>query len=295
MTPLTPLSGFMSSDLRGIDVHVHARTKPVPGRPPAGATTAGSFDDFIEKYRRLRLCAVIFDVDNESVSGIPMRNDAVAEVVAKAPDILMGFCSVDPWKGRASVNEIRRCARDLGMRGVKFQPITQAFFPNDQRFYPLYETCAELGLITTFHTGTTAIGQGLPGGGGYKLKYGEPIPCLDDVAADFPSLKIIAAHPSWPWQEEALAVARHKANVYIDLSGWAPKYFSASLIQHVNTLLQDKCLFGSDYPMLDVERWLTEFDGLAIRDEVRPKIMVDNARKLFDLTATTDKASRTSS
>lgn len=274
------LRGFASAETRGIDVHVHARTKPVPGRAQTGPA---SFDEFVALYRRLRLCAVVFDVDNRSVSGIPLSNDAVAEVVAKAPDILMGFCSVDPWGGKASVQEVERAASELGMRGVKFQPITQAFFPNKRRFYPLYEACAGLGLVVTFHTGTTAIGQGAPGGGGYKLKYGQPIPYLDDVAADFPTLKIIAAHPSWPWQEEALAIARHKDNVYIDLSGWAPRYFSPSLVQYANTLLQERCLFGSDYPILDVERWLKEFEEIPIRDEVRPKIMLENARRLFGI------------
>ncbi|NNN18765.1 MAG: amidohydrolase, partial [Acidimicrobiaceae bacterium] len=267
MTPNEPASLFLSDQIRGIDMHVHARTKPVPG---IRSSSSPSFDEFIESYRRLRLCAVIFDVDNQSVSGIPMHNDAVAEVVAKAPDMLIGFCSVDPWGGKASAKEIVRCADDLGMRGVKFQPITQAFFPNDQRFYPLYEIADSLGMVVTFHTGTTAIGQGTPGGTGYKLKYGQPIPYLDDVAADFPKLKIIAAHPSWPWQEEALAIARHKENVYIDLSGWAPKYFPESLVQYDNTLLSDKCLFGLDYPLIDVERWLKEFEVPDIRDELRP-------------------------
>lgn len=278
----TPVAGslFASGETRGIDMHVHARTKPVPGR---SGGSGPSFADLVATYRRLGLCAIVFDVDNRSVSGVPMHNDAVAEVVAMAPEMLMGFCSVDPWGGRASVKEIRRCASELGMRGVKFQPITQAFFPNEQRFYPLYEAAAELGLIVTFHTGTTAIGQGGPGGGGYKLKYGQPIPYLDDVAADFPDLKIIAAHPSWPWQEESLAMARHKANVYIDLSGWAPRYFPPSLVQHANTLLRDKCLFGSDYPMIDVERWLAEFDDLDIRPDVRPRIMLDNARRLLGI------------
>lgn len=267
-------AAFTSPETRGIDIHVHARTKKGSIPPPR------SFEEFIEMYRTLGLCAVVFDVDNESVSGEPFSNDAVAAEVAKAPDMLIGFCSVDPWKGKAAVQEIERCVSELGMRGVKFQPITQAFFPHDQRFYPLYERCEELGLVVIMHTGTTAIGQGRPGGLGYKLKYGRPM-YLDDVAADFPGLKIVAAHPSWPWQEEALAIARHKRNVHIDLSGWAPKYFPESLVQQANTLLKSKVLFGTDYPMIDTERWLMEFEELPIRDEVRPMIMLENARQLL--------------
>ena len=108
---------------------------------------------------------------------------------------------------------------------------------------------AEAGLIALFHTGTTGIGAGMPGGGGVRLKYSNPM-CVDDVAADFPELDIILAHPSFPWQEEALAVAVHKPNVYIDLSGWSPKYFPEILVRYTNTLLRDKMLFGSDYPLI---------------------------------------------
>ena len=88
---------------------------------------------------------------------------------------------------------------------------------------------------------------------GIKLKYSQPI-YLDEVAADFPELKIISAHPTWPWTAESLAIARHKANYFIDLSGWAPKYFPAELLHNINTLLQDKAMFGSDWPAIGVER-----------------------------------------
>ena len=117
---------------------------------------------------------------------------------------------------------------------------------------------------------------------GAKLKYTQPLH-LDDVAADFPELKVISAHPSWPWQAESLAIARHKSNFYIDLSGWAPKYFPAELVQHVNPLLQDKTLFGSDWQVISVERWMEEFDQLGIKPEIRQKVLLDNAVKFFGL------------
>jgi predicted TIM-barrel fold metal-dependent hydrolase len=134
-----------------------------------------------------------------------------------------------------------------------------------------------------FHGGMAAAGAGTPGGMGIKLKYSQPIH-LDEVAADFPELKIISAHPTWPWTAESLAIARHKSNYYIDLSGWAPKYFPAELVHNVNTLLQDKALFGSDWPAIGVERWLEEFQQVNIKPEVRKKIMLDNAVKFFGLT-----------
>jgi predicted TIM-barrel fold metal-dependent hydrolase len=207
----------------------------------------------------------------------------VASIVQQYADRFIGFASVDPWKGVVAIKELERSVKELGLRGLKLHPTTQAFFPNDTRFYPLWEKCAELGIPVLFHTGQTGVGAGTPGGGGYKLKYAQPIPYIDDVAADFPDLTIIMAHPAVPWQEEQLSVAVHKANVYIDLSGWSPKYFPPVLLQYATSLLQDKVLFGSDYPALQPDRWLRDFEALEIKEEVRQKILLENARKLLKL------------
>ena len=139
-----------------------------------------------------------------------------------------------------------------------------------------------LELPVIFHTGHSGIGTGMPGGGGVRLKYGHPMD-IDDVAVDFPDMPIIMAHPSFPWQDEAISVCLHKPQVYIDLSGWSPKYFSPILIQYANTLLKKKMLFGSDYPLITPDRWMTDFAAIAIRDEVRPLILKDNAARLFSL------------
>ena len=133
-----------------------------------------------------------------------------------------------------------------------------------------------------FRTGHSGIGAGLPGGGGIRLKYGNPIH-IDDVAVHFPDLPIILAHPSFPWQDEAISVCLHKPTVYIDLSGWSPKYFSPTLVQYANTLLKTKVLFGSDYPLITPDRWLADFEKIAIRDEVRPLILKQNAMRLLQL------------
>ena len=154
----------------------------------------------------------------------------------------------------------------------------QGFYPNDRMAYPLYEAINDGGAIALFHTGQTGVGSGMPGGMGMRLKYSNPM-YMDDVAADFPDLKIILAHPSFPWQEEALSVATHKPNVYIDLSGWSPKYFPPILVRYINSILQDKMLFGSDWPVITPDRWLADFAKLDIRDEIRPKVLKANARK----------------
>ena len=122
------------------------------------------------------------------------------------------------------------CATGL-VRGLKLHPPLQQFFANDRAAYPLYEVFAEAKLPVLFHTGHSGIGTGQPGGGGIRLKYGHPMP-IDDVAVDFPDLPIVMAHPSFPWQDEAISICLHKPSVYIDLSGWSPKYFPPTLVQY---------------------------------------------------------------
>ncbi|MCS7174080.1 MAG: amidohydrolase family protein [Armatimonadetes bacterium] len=273
--------------VRGIDVHVHIATgdKIRLGRRPMFPTGVDprwdNPDAMAELYASLDLMAVIFDVDNETQSGLRISNEEVAGWVRKYPEVFIGFGSVDPWKGRRAVEEVQRCA-DLGLRGMKFQQITQAFRPDDPRFFPIYEACVDRGLAVLFHTGTTAIGVGRPGGMGLRLDYGRPI-YIDEVAARYPELRIILAHPAWPWHEEQLAIVRHKGNVYMDLSGWAPKYFPPSVVHYANTLIQDKVFFGSDYPMITPQRWLEEFADLPLKEEVRRKILLLNAARFFGL------------
>ena len=211
--------------LRAIDIHTHTPARGGRKADPRAdqkeayfrsATLGMTVDDMAEMYRRLDMMAVTFGVDKTTVSDDPFDgNDYVAEVMNTYPDVFIGWASVDPWKGKAGVRELERCVTELGLGGLKLHPITQAFFPNNRRFYPLYEKAQQLQIPVIFHTGHTGIGAGTPGGTGLKLKYSRPIPYIDDVAADFPDLTIIGAHPSWPWQEEMLSVALHKANVYI--------------------------------------------------------------------------------
>ncbi|MGH7934086.1 MAG: amidohydrolase family protein [Candidatus Binataceae bacterium] len=271
-------------------MHTHA---PLLRRASAGqrqmeryfASTfqAGTLEEMADLYRRMDLLAITFGVDTETVAGNQYDgNDYIAEIQQKYPDIFIGFASVDPHKGRIAIRELERSVKELGLHGLKLHPIAQAFFPDDHAYYPLWDKARELGIPVIFHTGHTGVGSGAPGGAGLKLKYSRPIH-LDDVAADFPGLTIIGAHPSWPWQEEMLSVCLHKANVFIDLSGWSPKYFAPSLIQYANTLLQDKVMFGSDYPVISPERWIKDFEGQTFRDQVRMKILLDNAVRVLRL------------
>jgi uncharacterized protein len=240
--------------------------------------------DIAAYYRERNMAAVVFGVDSVGVGHENgATNEEIAELAAEHCDVLIPFASVDPARGAEGVAMARRLILEHGVKGFKFHPNIQGFYPNDRAAYPLYEVIAEHGRIALFHSGHTGIGANARGGGGIRLKYSNPM-YVDDVAVDFPDMPIILAHPSFPWQDEALSVALHKPTVHIDLSGWSPKYFPPQLVQYANTLLRHKMLFGSDYPVITPDRWLRDFAKLDIKPDVRPLILKENAAKLFGLT-----------
>jgi predicted TIM-barrel fold metal-dependent hydrolase len=285
------------SELKAIDIHTHAEE-------PCGTHADDGYDDFqagmhayfkspfqhpptipetAAYFRERKIGAVIFPVDAERETGFRRyNNEEMAELAAQHSDILIPFASIDPAKGKMGAREARRLVREFGIRGFKFHPTMQGFYPNDRSAYVLYEAIAECGVPALFHTGQTGVGAGMRGGMGMKLKYSNPI-YIDDVAADFPDMPIILAHPSFPWQEEALSVATHKPNVYIDLSGWSPRYFPKILVQYANSILRHKVLFGSDWPAIMPDRWLADFEKIDIKPEIRPLILKENAAKLLSL------------
>jgi predicted TIM-barrel fold metal-dependent hydrolase len=283
------------ADLVAIDVHAHAEVS-ADGHTSLSAELEAAKGEYFKAqgppptipemaayYRERRIAAVVFTVDAQAATGhAPISNEEVAASCAQHADILIPFASVDPWRGRAAARAARRLVEEHGVRGFKFHPSLQGFAPNDRMAYPIYEVVEQLGVPALFHTGQTGIGAGARAGGGIRLKYSNPM-FLDDVAVDFPDLPIILAHPSFPWQDEALAVATHKPNVYIDLSGWSPKYFPPQLVRYANTLLKDKVLFGSDFPVITPDRWLADFEKLDIKPGVRPLILKENAARLLKL------------
>jgi hypothetical protein len=290
------LGGLDLATLTAIDVHVHVESdghghcalddelldasaayfRSSENRTPTVA-------DIAAHYRARSSAAVVFTVDAEGATGHPaLSSEQIADEAAAHVDVLIPFGSVDPTRGAEAVRRARRLVIEHGVRGFKFHPSLQGFAPNDPAHYPLYEALQELGVPALFHTGQTGIGAGLPGGRGIKLRYSAPM-LLDDVAADFPNLTIVMAHPSVPWQDEAISIATHKANVYIDLSGWSPRYFPPQLVRAAGGLLKHKVLFGSDFPLITPDRWLRDFDGLDLKPEVRPLILKDNAARALGL------------
>ena len=278
---------------RAIDFHVHlpiaefmevaiGKYREAAERYFRAEVKLRDIEEIAAYYAEQDIVGVLLAWDAETATGQkPLRNDTVAEIVRRYPGQFVGFASVDPHKGDRAITEIERAIRELGLSGAKFHPGVQAFYPNDRRFAPLFEKITELGIPALFHTGTNGLGAGMPGGGGIKLDYTRPI-YLDSLAADFPALTIVGAHPSWPWEQEMIAILQHKPNVYNDLSGWSPKYIPPALLKEAAGRLNHKFLFGSDYPFIPPDRWLSDFarlDGWS--DEARQNVLWRNGQRVL--------------
>ena len=279
--------------MKAIDMHVHIPRQPGLEKSDMEQTLRDYFklgesvedvENMAKRYESMDMLGVLVSINSETSTGEKGdSNDYISEIVTSYPGRFIGFAAIDPWQEKKSVEELERAVKDLSLKGLKLHPVQQAFYPNDEKFYPLYEKAMELNIPVLFHSGMAASGSGMAGGGGMKLKYSAPIPGMDDVAADFPNLTVIMAHPGWPWIEEQIAVALHKPNVYLDLSGWLPRYIPKQLIDEANTRLQDKVLFGSDYPFITPDRWLKDWEQIPIKDDIQPKILYENARRALHI------------
>lgn len=281
--------------MRVIDVHCHPSTSQFyktmrPYIEPLEKYWKESFrvrteEAMIQEFVDAGVQVLLIALDAETATGLPRTsNEYIAGLVKKYPDtVIQGWGSVDPWKGKQAIYDAEKAIKELGLIGLKFHQIVQRFHPNDKRFYPLWEKLSELQCPVQFHMGTTGMGAGTPGGLGEQLDFARPIPYVDDIAADFPNLTIIGLHPAFPWTDEMKAVVLHKANVFWDLSGWAPKYYPESLIRDINTRLKDKVLFGTDYPSISHERMIKEWKDNGHSEEILEKVFYKNAQRILGL------------
>ena len=267
----------LDGEARAVDTHAHQPTsvflEDAGGRMMRDAAEkfgaemeTKSYGEMVAEYHEAGVGrTVLLGWDAETNTGNPpVPNDHVAEVRDEYPEFFVGFGSVDPLKDDC-VEEARRCVEDLDLSGFKFQQIAQGFAPNDPEHRELFDTIEDLGVPVVFHGGNSTLGAGAPGGRGLRVKYGDPM-LVDDVAAEHPDLDILLAHPAFPWEKQQLAICQQKGNVYMDLSGWLPRYIDDQGLQYAGTILQDKVMFGTDYP-----------------PEVQRKLLWENAETLLDL------------
>ena len=280
-------------NMRAIDFHVHLPTPDWLDGSMAGYVEAAeayfrspverqSLPELAEMYRQLETMAVLLAWDAETATGRPrVPNETVAAACRAHPDVFTGLGSVNPHKGETAVAEVANIAA-LGLRGVKFHPSLQAFAPDDEAYWPVFAACERHGLLALFHTGTSGIGARQPGGQGVRLDYARPIR-LDAVAAAHPGLTVVAAHFGWPWHMELVAMALHKTNVYIDISGWAPRRIPPELIGEIRGRLSGQFVWGSDFPFLAPRRCLAELEHLGLPDDVLGRVLHENAAAILRL------------
>ena len=214
---------------------------------------------------------------NPAFRNYTLRNDEIARLAGASGGRLIPFAGVDPNSGREAVSELKRAVKKLGMRGLKVHSSANSVYINDmRRMFPIYEFCQEAGIPILFHTGTTGLGD-------CEIKYSKT-ELLDEVCQGFPDLRVIMAHFGWPWPEVAMAIALRNPNVFIDVSGWKPKYIPQSVVPYLNGILQDRFLFGTDYPMIRHKDWLEDYRANLeprLKPGVGDKLLYRNAKNLL--------------
>ena len=200
-------------------------------------------------------------------------------------DVIAGqWLHIDPRLGRLAVNELARClGRRQGLVGLAVSGAGFNVAASDPGYAPLYELCLEARAPVLIMVGTTGLGAGRPGGAGVKLAFSHPRH-VDEVAATYPELTIVASRPAWPWQADMIAVLLHKANVWYEVHGWSPRYFTADLKSEIARRLHDRVMFGADYPMFSYDRLITDWRAEGYPEDVLAKIFHLNAERFFGVT-----------
>jgi len=219
--------------------------------------------------------SVVVAIDAVTTHRYAVTNDMVAGAVAAYPDRLIGFASVDPHKGKLAADELEYALGAQGLKGLKIVPNLIEMYADNPALYPLYEIMQDRQLPVLFHAGTLFYT-------GIRLKYGQPVH-IDDVAVDFPRLKIIIAHFGFPWFYETLAIAQRNPNVYFNIAGWRPKYIPQDVMRYISGALESKSLFGSDYPLLKRAELLRELRELGVKEKTLRAMTEDNPARLLGL------------
>lgn len=280
--------------MRAIDVHVHPSTRGLD-------THACSYfrrdlkdvpqtaEGFADLYLQQDVKALLIGWHPSTVhEGARNSNDHVIELVSNYPKSFAGvLASLDT--NAKDLQSVARYAEELVKNstvvGFKFHPPDQGFYPSDKRLYDIWEILQSGGKPAMFHIGFTVLGANTDGGSGIGLDYGRPIH-LDTLAKDFPRMKILAAHPGWPWVEETIGVLTHKKNLYVDTSGYLAEQLPELFQKAIGGRLQDKALFGTDFPYVDLAKALASFDKMGFKDTVKEKLLTGNAARLFELKMT---------
>ena len=273
--PFTPLE--VSLDQTGIGEEFKEQV-----RMPVEMRQGVPIDRYLEKMDRAdiqrSLLIAVRAGDIRMKHSVEIPYEQVAGYCRKHPERFSGLAGVDPFRGMTGVRELEVAVKELGFVGAHLYPHWFGLAPDHAKYYPYYAKCCELDIPIMMQVGQNLVynpERPLP-------SVGRPI-TLDQVAIDFPELKLIGIHIGIPWADEMIAMAWKHKNVYIGVDAYAPKYWPQSLIHYLNTYGQDKVLFGTDWPVIDPERAIKEIADLNLREEPMQKLMRDNALRVFKL------------
>jgi predicted TIM-barrel fold metal-dependent hydrolase len=251
-------------------------------RMPEDMRRGVSIERYLEKMDRAgieRSFLIAVRAGDLQVKGsFEISYERVAEVCARYPDRFSGLAGVDPTRGIQQLKELDKAVQDYGFVAAHLYPHWFGLAPDAAQYYPIYARCCELDIPIMMQVGQNLIYQKtrrLP-------SVARPI-TLDQVAIDFPDLKLIGIHIGVPWTDEMIAMAWKHANVYIGVDAYAPAYWPKELVHYLNSYGRNKVLFGTDWPVIDPERAVAEVDRLNLRPDAQQKLMRDNAVKLFNL------------
>ncbi len=239
-------------------------------------------EEEMAQYFRDHNCRTILDLGFTKY--IPLEevreyHDYAFETQRRFSDVIIGnWIHIDPFTGADGVAEFRRCIEaGAGFVGLAVSGTLPA---NDERWVPFYRLCMEAKVPALIFVGTTGLGAGMRGGRGIRLDTCHPRH-LDDVAAEYPDLTIVAARPAWPWQDEMIAIMLHKANVWYELHGWRPKHHTPALKHDIARRLQDRIMFGADYPLFRYEQLVADWVAENYKPEILDKVFYQNAERFF--------------
>ncbi|MFQ5684103.1 MAG: amidohydrolase family protein [Candidatus Binatia bacterium] len=274
-----------------IDVHVHPSTRGLDLDACAYFRrdlneVPRTEEKFAELFIKQQVKALLIGWHPSTVREDPrVSNEYVIDLVTRYPDAFVGVLGslrIGAGNSDTIVKQAEELLQEPKVKGFKFHPPDQGFYPNDRKYYELWEVLEAGKKPVMFHTGFTVLGANSEGGKGIALDYGRPIH-LDSLARDFPRMKIIAAHPGWPWQEELLGVVTHKKNICVDTSGYLAEQLPEIFLRAIRGRLQDKTLFGTDFPYVDLKKALCSFEKLELKNTVKEKILFSNAQAMFGL------------
>lgn len=233
-----------------------------------------TFDEIIETFHHQGVAKVIASAW-WGPTGPMITNDEIAAAVIAHPDRVVGIASVDISRPMDAVRELRRCVKDFGFKGLRVLPWLWGLPPDDRRYYPLYAECIELDITFCLQVGHAGPMR--------PSEPGRPIPYLDNVAHEFPELRIVGGHIGFPWLSEMISLMMKHPNVYVDASAYKASRFPAELVAYMRGAGKRKVLFGTNYPMLTPADCLEGLEALNLGENVERLFLAENARRAFKL------------